>query len=111
YSFVVADTMHEILIPLLITHGLSYMALIQESSKKVFSKNKILGIVLLSLMGGFLDWFFLDEKFLFNHSLFFHHFFRAMIFGAIFTHYYLDGKIWKKDHPHFELIFKEAATS
>lgn len=106
YSFILSKNVHEILIPLLITHGLSYMALIYHSGKKVFSKNQILPIFFLSALGGFLDWFFLDEKALQTTLPLLHHFIRAMIFGAIFTHYYLDGILWKKDHPHSKVLLE-----
>ena len=103
-SFVFSKNSHQILIPLILTHGLAYMGMISHSSKRLFDSSKVPIIIGIGIAGGLADWLFLEEMVFQKYNVIVHHFFRAIVFGAIFTHYYLDGFLWRREHPQIPQI-------
>lgn len=109
-AFFMSSSVHEVMIPLIVTHGATYMGLIELSAKKLYQRSFFFGIISVAAVFG------CGEYFAFGTAVSRHLssgesyatillVVKAFFLGSLFTHYYLDGKIWKKDHPQAVTIY------
>lgn len=109
-TFFMSSSVHEVMIPLVVTHGATYMGLIELSSQKLYQRSSLFFIIGVALFFGLGEYFAFgaaasrhistEESYMTLIILV-----KAFFLGSLFTHYYLDGKIWKKDHPQARAIY------
>jgi hypothetical protein len=105
YSFLIATDLYEIMIPLVISHGIAYMALIEKSHRVLSGPSIILPIVLTAFFGGFFDFFAHDgiEEIIGPGDIKVVAISLALAF--LFTHYYIDTYIWKSTNSDAKKIY------
>ncbi len=105
YSFFLSKNVNEIFVPLILSHGVAYISLIEKSRKAIFNKSCLIGVVFVIIFGGLADYYLMEKIIFYSVNIFLHHVGRSLILGALFTHYFLDGILWKRDHPQGSLLY------
>ncbi|MCF8059079.1 MAG: hypothetical protein K9K67_07270 [Bacteriovoracaceae bacterium] len=105
FSFFLSMNINEIFVPLVLSHGMAYVVLIKKSRQAIYQKNGIIVLIVVLILGGIADYYLMEKIIFYSINIFLHHVGRSLILGALFTHYYLDGILWKKDHPQASLIY------
>lgn len=109
-AFFKSSSVHEVMIPLIVTHGATYMGLIDLSCRKLYKRSFLFGIIIIAAIFGSGEFFVFSSagtRHLSSGESYGAVFLilKAFFLGSLFTHYYLDGKIWKKDHPQAGVIY------
>jgi hypothetical protein len=104
YSFLIARTFEQAMIPLVLSHGISYVALIDYSLKKILNKRSILLLALLLIVGASYEYFVTDILFILNLHPMFTSFFQAIALSFLFSHYYYDSYLWKRSNKDMSMI-------
>jgi hypothetical protein len=105
YSFFLSKSVNEIFVPLILSHGVAYISLIEKSRKVIFNKSCIMGISVVIIIGGLADYYLMEKIIFYSVNILLHHVGRSLVLGALFTHYFLDGILWKRDHPQGSLLY------
>ena len=105
YCFLVATTVYQLMIPLMVSHGVAYMALIQKSRVVLARKSSWLPIILLGLLGGFISFSedYLSEEILAPGVL--RYIVVAIPLTMLFTHFFVDPLIWRSSNPDAHQIY------
>ncbi len=104
YVFLFARSEMQMMLPLVVSHGVAYMALIHHSRIKVYETSKWLPIIMVALAGGAFEYFTeysesrLTSPLLASCLV-------ALPLAALFTHYYADTFIWKGSDPDARKIY------
>lgn len=110
FCFIKGGSLHEVLLPPLFLHGLSYLTINYISYKRINPKrlfiqnvkNKIFVVLIPLLIGSFL--FYIDQNIpnpdnLINNIVF------SIYILPIICHHFWDAFIWKRDHPDSHKIY------
>lgn len=107
FALIKGQTLAQILFPLIVSHGVSYLALMDFSMRRInpLIYKGVLPIILLvittAFFGGFKYWL---EKVLLPGQPW-QAFFIAVILTPLFCHYAIDGFLWKRTHPDSKKIY------
>lgn len=100
-AFIYGKNAAQVLFPLIVSHGFSYLALTDLSLRKLSAQMvgyKPLGLVLLTaLLFGGIE--FLIEEDWINTKSPRHSLTTALLLTPLFCHYYFDAFLWKRTHP------------
>jgi len=113
--FLLAQTLSQVLFPLLLSHGIAYMAILALSLERTQRDRfrsfwiALFVIVLTAAFFGGLESFWEEGQSEFTSGL--PLFLRASLIGAtltpLFCHYAFDARIWKKGHREGALVFRK----
>jgi hypothetical protein len=104
-AFLFSNTIVEVLFPLVVSHGLTYLILIDYSLEKTsstYTKRTFMIILGLAIILGSTE-FFAEELF-YDVTDPTKAFATSLFLTPLFCHYIFDAFLWTKDHPESKLI-------
>jgi hypothetical protein len=108
-SFLLGRTQMEILAPLVVSHGVSYILLVSLSVQRTYvgetlKKMAVPLVALTAVAFGIADYLYAENFFLLgNPGL---SAFAALYLTPLFCHYLFDAVIWRKDHPQSARVYR-----
>jgi hypothetical protein len=110
-AFLLGRTQSEILFPLVVSHGLAYLALVGLSVRRTgrprVNSSLALGLVFITaIIAGSLEHWGESWVDFSDPSM---AFFVALVLTPLYCHYLFDAFLWKRSHPEAVLIYASAA--
>lgn len=105
-AFLFGETADEILVPLVLSHGVAYLALMAQTSDRLKLsawtgfRPLLLGLFIFAAVFGSLEAVSQDLRESLEPDWLW-----ALLLTPLFTHYVLDAILWRRGHPEAKLVF------